>query len=68
MKNIVHCDLKPENVLTANSDFALPQVTLNFGKKNEILATNLAQKSTFLKVLETRNLSQKSKFRRNYDI
>ena len=28
MKNIVHCDLKPENVLTANNDSALPQVKL----------------------------------------
>ena len=27
MKNIVHCDLKPENVLTANNDSALPQVS-----------------------------------------
>ena len=27
MKNIVHCDLKPENVLTANTDSALPQVS-----------------------------------------
>jgi len=32
MKNIVHCDLKPENVLTANTDSALPQVKLcDFG-------------------------------------
>jgi len=31
-KNIVHCDLKPENVLTANTDSALPQVKLcDFG-------------------------------------
>jgi protein kinase D len=32
LKNIVHCDLKPENVLTANTDFSLPQVKLcDFG-------------------------------------
>ena len=57
MKNIVHCDLKPENVLTANNDSALPQVSFTFVNRSIFRSIRSNCATLALHVLLVKNLS-----------